>query len=80
MIIIFKSPEWSAEPSMAVVASTNQYFDQSATFYWTDSGYVFHYYRDCQALMHSDNILSGDLSEAQQEKERLCKFCQKKLK
>lgn len=76
----FKSQEQSAEPSMTVSADTEQYVDESATYYWTDSGYVFHYYKNCQALTHCDNVLSGDLSEAQQEKERLCKFCEDKLK
>lgn len=76
----FKSQERSAEPSMAVSADTNQCLDESATYYWTESGYVFHYYRNCQALMHCDNILSGDYWKAVEEKERLCKFCEDKLK
>ncbi len=76
----FRSQERSAEPSIAVSADAEQYVDNTTTYYWTDSGYVFHYYRNCQALIHCDNVLSGNLSEAQQEKERLCKFCEKKLK
>lgn len=76
----FKPQELLSETSAPVSADTNQYLDESVTYYWTDSGYVYHYYRNCQALMHCDNVLSGDLSEAQQEKERLCKFCEDKLK
>ena len=55
-------------------------FDETDVFYWTESGYVYHYYRNCQSLMHSEDILSGSLSEAVREKDRLCKFCEEKLR
>lgn len=54
--------------------------DETDVFYWTESGRVYHYYRNCQSLMHSEDILSGSLSEAVREKDRLCKFCEEKLK
>ena len=76
----FKPQELLSKTSVPVSAGTNQYLDESATYYWTDSGYVYHYYRNCQALMHCDDILSGDYREAVEEKDRLCKFCEEKLK
>lgn len=76
----FKPQDLLSKTSAPVSADTNQYLDESATYYWTDSGYVYHYYRNCHTLMHCDNVFSGDLSEAEKEKERLCKFCEEKLK
>ena len=52
--------------------------DVNATYYWTESGTVYHYYVDCQSLKHSTNILNGSLSQAQKEKDRLCKFCERR--
>lgn len=52
----------------------------TATYYWTDGGEVFHYYSDCQALAHSNDIQSGNLEEAEAEKDRLCKFCEDRMK
>ena len=54
--------------------------DDTAIYYWSETGYVFHYFRDCRSLKYCDYVFSGDLSEAMTEKERLCKFCEKKLK
>ena len=52
--------------------------DVNATYYWTESGTVYHYYADCQSLKHSANILNGSLSKAQKSKDRLCKFCERR--
>ena len=54
--------------------------DVNATYYWTTSGTVYHYYADCQSLKHSINILNGSLSKAQKSKDRLCKFCERQYK
>jgi len=48
------------------------------TYYWTESGRVYHLYYDCQSLKNSKAILSGSFAEACKAKERLCKFCDKR--
>ncbi len=58
----------------------NVILDETTIYYWSETGHVFHYYRDCQSLKYCDKIFSGYLSEAQQEKERLCHFCENRLK
>lgn len=50
----------------------------SAVYYWTGSGTVFHLYRNCQSLKNSSEIHHGSLAIAQDKKRRLCKFCEDK--
>lgn len=50
--------------------------DNTATYYWTESGTVFHLYRDCQSIKNSPELHEGTLSAAKNEKDRLCKFCE----
>lgn len=48
--------------------------------WWTDSGSVYHLFPDCRALKNSQNqLISGPLSEAREEKDRLCRFCESSL-
>lgn len=51
----------------------------NSTYYWTDSGTVYHSFKDCQSLKNSAEIKSGALSTAKASKSRLCKFCENKL-
>ncbi len=51
----------------------------SATYYWTHSGTVYHYFKNCQSLKNSTEIKSGTLEDAKSTKPRLCKFCEDKL-
>lgn len=51
-------------------------YDTNITYYWTDDGEVYHIYHDCQSLKNSLKIRSGSFEEAEDYKERLCKFCQ----
>lgn len=50
--------------------------DTITTYYWTDDGDVYHLYHDCQSLKNSTKVHSGDLIEAEDYKERACKFCE----
>lgn len=46
------------------------------TYYWTESGSVYHKYRDCRHLKDATSIESGALLTAEQAgKERLCSEC-----
>lgn len=48
--------------------------------WWTDSGSVYHLFPYCRALKNSQNqLISGPLSEAREEKDRLCRFCESNL-
>ncbi len=53
---------------------------QITTYYWTDSGTVYHSYENCRSLKNSTEIRSGTLTNAQSIKPRLCKFCEEQLK
>lgn len=65
-------------PSTAPIRNTNLPID--ATYYWTDSGEVFHYYADCQSLKNVIEVNSGSLAAAEKEKDRLCKFCEGRMR
>lgn len=65
-------------PSTAPIRNTNLPID--ATYYWTDSGDVFHYYADCQSLKNVIEVNSGSLTAAEKEKDRLCKFCEGRMR
>ena len=46
------------------------------TYYWTESGSVYHKYRDCYHLKNATSIKSGALLTAEKAgKERLCSEC-----
>lgn len=51
-----------------------------STYYWSGGGTVYHYYSDCQSLIHVSEIHSGTLEEAAKAKDRLCKFCERRMK
>ena len=90
MLIISVCLIWSFNndegDTLSVVSSPNAESEYSSAlnaesvYYWTEGGYVFHTHEDCQSLKNSLEILSGTLKEAQQEKDRLCKFCEKRDK
>ena len=49
------------------------------TVYWTESGGVWHLYRDCGHLKNSQNVLSGTVEEAEEAgKDHVCSTCNKK--
>lgn len=48
------------------------------TYYWTENGTVYHCYKDCPSLSRSYTVFDGSLSQAQELKDRLCKFCEKR--
>jgi hypothetical protein len=49
------------------------------TVYWTESGSVWHLYRDCGHLKNSQNVLFGTVNEAEEAgKEHVCSTCNKK--
>lgn len=52
----------------------------ASTYYWSSGGTVYHYYSDCQSLVHVSEIHSGTLEEAAKSKDRLCKFCERRMK
>ena len=54
--------------------------NENDIYFWTDSGNCFHTHKDCQSLKNSSEIHSGTLSDAKDEKERLCKFCENRDK
>ncbi len=80
-----KTPEISITPNSNAYStqgdSDNSNFleEKIITYYWTDSGTVFHTHKDCRSLKNSEEIHSGSFSEAQNQKDRLCKFCQNNL-
>lgn len=43
------------------------------TYYWTQSGTVYHMYADCSHLKNSTNVQSGSIDQS--NKERCCKTC-----
>lgn len=63
----------------STAADSSVELDPAATYYWTDSGTVFHLHEDCRSLKNSTEIRSGTLSQAQIEKTRLCKFCEDEI-
>ena len=65
-------------PSSTPIRNTNLPID--ATYYWTDSGTVFHCYADCQSLKNVIEVNSGSLAAAEKEKNRLCKFCEGRMR
>ena len=49
---------------------------QPNTVYWTESGSVYHKYRDCRHLKDAESIKSGAVLTAQMAgKERVCSEC-----
>jgi hypothetical protein len=47
--------------------------------YWTESGGVWHLYRDCGHLKNSQNVLSGTVADAEEAgKDHVCSSCNKK--
>lgn len=58
---------------------TNPDLPADATYYWTDGGSVFHLFADCQSLIHATDVHSGTLEEAENAKDRICKFCQSRI-
>lgn len=56
--------------------SSTESLNPNHVYYWTDSGEVFHSHKDCRSIKNSSEIHSGSLAEAQEEKGRLCKFCE----
>ncbi len=65
--------------SKSTVTYSTKELDPDVSYYWTDAGKVFHSDINCRSLKNSSQINSGILSEAQEEKDRLCKFCEEKL-
>ncbi len=48
----------------------------SGTVYWTPFGHVYHLNPDCQAIINSSNIYTGDVQAAfEAGRTRACKFC-----
>lgn len=43
------------------------------TYYWTQSGTVYHMYADCSHLKNSTNVQSGSIDQS--NKDRCCKTC-----
>lgn len=76
-----KSAYSGSVPKESTTNETSIYLGNAeiTTYYWTDSGTVFHTHKDCRSLKNSKEIHSGSLSEAQNQKDRLCKFCEDKL-
>ena len=60
-------------------SDTTQSPSHITTYYWTDSGTVYHSYENCRSLKNSTEIRSGTLPDAQSTKPRLCKFCEDKM-
>lgn len=49
------------------------------TVFWTESGTVWHLFKNCGYLKESKNILSGSVKEALEEgKEKVCTNCSKR--
>ena len=58
-------------------ASGNQNADNIC--YWSESGSVWHTYRDCHHIKNSKNILSGTVKEALEDgKSHVCSSCAKR--
>lgn len=72
-------PMDTAEETTTSVTNQEDQIPYIATYYWTDSGTVYHAYADCQAIKNSIDIHNGTLDEAKDEKERLCKFCESRM-
>lgn len=53
--------------------STSEADHDTRTYYWTQSGTVYHIYADCGHLKNSTTVQSG--SKDQSNKERCCKTC-----
>lgn len=64
-----------ADGVTSATSAVSSSLDTTETYYWTDSGTVYHSFRSCQSLKNSTEIRSGTLSQAQTENPRLCKFC-----
>ena len=62
----------------STVEDSSVELDPTITYYWTESGTVYHSHENCRSLKNSTEIRSGTLSQAQTEKPRLCKFCEDK--
>ena len=61
------------EPSEAAPHYTDR---EPNTYYWTESGGVYHKYRDCRYLKDSEDVKSGTVLTARTNgKERLCSEC-----
>ena len=74
--------------SMSDDSHTNELVDNSSESsnenignicYWTESGSVWHTYKDCYHIKKSTNILSGTVEEAKEEgKSHICTACAKR--
>lgn len=62
------SDESGANESLSEPALTNQ-----SVVYWTESGEVYHLYKDCQHIRDSVEVFAGTIENS--EKERCCKTC-----
>ena len=57
--------------------TTKRYHD--GTYYWTESGKVYHKWADCGHLKNSSEVFSGSALDAEAAgKETLCSLCAKK--
>lgn len=84
-ILLFKTPlltnrESSSPSEITQSPSIHSVSDlpvaTSSPCFWTESGTVYHLYRDCQYLKNSRVVFSGNSSEA--EKERVCEICRRR--
>ena len=63
----------SSDTSNANVSSIKPEFTNPSVVYWTESGEVYHLYKDCQHIRDSAEVFSGTTENS--EKERCCKTC-----